>query len=294
MRHPKVTTLITDLDNTLFDWVDLWFRCFSAMLDETVRISGVPRERLIPEIRAVHQRHGTSEYSLLLEELPSLRPVLKGRAAVEVFKSAIDAYRRQRREHLRLYPTVAETLLKIRGAGTRIVAYTESMAFYSNYRVRRLGLDGILDFIYSPEDHILPTNIDRAELRHYPASHYQLKYSTQRHVPKGSKKPDVLVLKSIMESLDLQPASCVYIGDSLMKDIAMAVDCGVPAVWAKYGIGHTRLEYELLRDVTHWSREDVERERKLQERVDVSADITLDNSFAQIMDHFDFGDHHGR
>ena len=25
--------LITDLDNTLFDWVDLWVNCFSSMLN---------------------------------------------------------------------------------------------------------------------------------------------------------------------------------------------------------------------------------------------------------------------
>jgi hypothetical protein len=28
----KKTALITDLDNTLFDWADLWYRSFSAML----------------------------------------------------------------------------------------------------------------------------------------------------------------------------------------------------------------------------------------------------------------------
>ncbi len=62
----------------------------------------------------------------------------------------------KRRKHLVLYPTVAETLLKIKGRGTRIIGYTESMAFYSNYRVRRLGLDGVLDYVFCPEDHVLP------------------------------------------------------------------------------------------------------------------------------------------
>jgi phosphoglycolate phosphatase-like HAD superfamily hydrolase len=109
------TALITDLDNTLFDWVDLWYKCFSAMFDEIVRISELPRDTLIPEIRAIHQKYGTSEYSFLIEELPSLKPILKGRPATEVFAPAIEAYRTQRRANLKLFPTVAETLLKIKG-----------------------------------------------------------------------------------------------------------------------------------------------------------------------------------
>jgi hypothetical protein len=34
----KNTALITDLDNTLFDWVKLWVNCFSVMLDGIVKI----------------------------------------------------------------------------------------------------------------------------------------------------------------------------------------------------------------------------------------------------------------
>jgi len=91
----KKTALITDLDNTLFDWADIWYKCFSAMLDEIVRISGLPRETLIPEIQAIHQKYGTSEYSFLIEELPSLRPLLKGKQATEMFAPAIEAFSRR-------------------------------------------------------------------------------------------------------------------------------------------------------------------------------------------------------
>jgi len=44
--NPVKTALITDLDNTLFDWVEVWHRCFSSMLEEIVRISGIPAETL--------------------------------------------------------------------------------------------------------------------------------------------------------------------------------------------------------------------------------------------------------
>src|SRR4051812_11695388 len=103
--NPKKTALITDLDNTLFDWVELWLHCFSAMLDGISEVSGIPRETLIPEVAAVHKKHGTSEYSFLIEEMPSLHPILGGRPATDVFAGPIKSYRQQRRKHLHLFPS---------------------------------------------------------------------------------------------------------------------------------------------------------------------------------------------
>jgi len=45
-----------DIAATLFDWINLWFECFSPMLDAILKQSGVPREVLVPEIAAVHSR----------------------------------------------------------------------------------------------------------------------------------------------------------------------------------------------------------------------------------------------
>jgi FMN phosphatase YigB (HAD superfamily) len=288
----KKTALITDLDNTLFDWADIWYKCFSAMLDEIVRISGLPRETLIPEIQAIHQKYGTSEYSFLIEELPSLRPLLKGKQATEMFAPAIEAYREQRRQNLKLFPTVAETLLKIKGRGTRIIGYTESMGFYSNYRIRRLGLDGVLDYVFCPEDHVLPPGMTPEKLRAYPASHYELRYTKQLFTPKGSKKPDTVVLNAIISDLGLAKSDCVYVGDNLAKDVAMAADCGVADAWAEYGQAHKRPEYKLLQDVTHWTPEEVKREQEIKAREHIHPTHTLAKSFSEILDHFDFRDFH--
>jgi FMN phosphatase YigB (HAD superfamily) len=285
--------LITDLDNTLFDWVDLWQACFTAMMDKVSGISGLSLENLKPEIRSVHQRHGTSEYSFLLEELPALTQHLGGRSVLEVFQPALDAYRAERRKKLALYPSVAETLLKIKGAGAALVGYTESMGFYSNYRVRRLGLDGVFDFMFSPHDHDIPEGISVNDIRKYPASHYKFRYTKQMHTPKGSFKPDSRVLAQIIETLQVDRAECVYVGDSPTKDVAMAQDAGVSDVYAKYGkVQHTPA-YQLLREVTHWSDADVEREKRIGER-EVRPSVVLDSGFHQILDHFYFGDWNGR
>lgn len=289
----KKSVLITDLDNTLFDWVGLWHACFSAMLEQISAISGIAPEALKPGIRQIHQRHGTSEYAFLIEELPQLQEFLGKRPAVEVFEPAIAAYQRMRRETLELYPTVAETLLRVKGSGSLIVGYTESMAFYSNYRVRRLGLDGVFDFIFSPRDHDIPLNIPISNIRRYPRSNYEFKFTRQQHTPAGSLKPDPEVLLDIIQHLKKAPADCVYIGDSLHKDVLMARDAGVADIYAEYGRAQHTDAYTLLKEVTHWSDADVERERRVTAR-DVNPGVTLKKNFGEILEHVKFGNANGR
>jgi FMN phosphatase YigB (HAD superfamily) len=71
-------------------------------------------------------------------------------------------------------------------------------------------------------------------------SHYELRYTRQHFTPKDSKKPDVAVLNAIIEDLKLEKELCVYVGDSVNKDITMAIDCGISDVWAEYGQAHHR------------------------------------------------------
>lgn len=288
--RPTKRALITDLDNTLFDWVEVWYRCFRAMLDEIVVISGIPERDLIPAIKEVHKRHGTSEYSFLIEEVPSLRKGHSTDEILSIYQSAIQAYREQRRQHLKLYPSVADTLLYIKGRGSRIIGYTESMAFYSNYRIRRLGLDGVLDEVFSPSDHDIPSGMTPDQIRRYPAEHYKFRYTTQEHTPRGSKKPNSEVLRAIIDKAGLTPEECVYIGDSLFKDIPMAQDLGVSDVLAGYGVAQGRPEYSLLVAVTHWSDEEVRFESEIRKRPVRQPSVVL-SRFDELLSHFVFKEH---
>ena len=53
-KMPKVRLLITDLDNTLFDWFNIWVSSFSAMIEAVARQSGVPLQTHERQVRAVH------------------------------------------------------------------------------------------------------------------------------------------------------------------------------------------------------------------------------------------------
>jgi phosphoglycolate phosphatase len=67
----------------------------------------------------------------------------------------------------------------------------------------------------------------------------------------------------------------------------MAQDAGITDVFAEYGGSHEKEEYQLLVNVTHWSDEDVEREKKINER-HIIPTYTLNRSFGELLELFDF------
>lgn len=285
--RPSISLIITDLDNTLFDWVEIWYRSFSAMLGCLVEKSQIPRATLISEIREIHQREGTSEYAFLIEELPSLRKKHPGENPVEIYADAIRAFREARASALKLYPTVRETLQFLKDSGCRIVAYTESMEFYSLYRIRKLDLDGLLDFVYTPPDHALPSGLTREKVRLYAAESYSLAKTQHRHTPPQELKPNPKLLTHIVNEVGGKSSQSIYIGDSLMKDIAMAQDAGIADVYAKYGAAQNRPEYGLLREVTHWTPQSVQKEKDLT-KAEAKPTFELQRYFSEIRDLFDF------
>lgn len=290
MKDPA-DVLITDLDNTLWDWVHIWHATFTALVDVLVEEGGLDRETLLDEARAIHQRHRTSEYFRLIEELPSFAALSAKQDTSALRKKAIRAAQRARENTQCLYPQTLETLRTIRQAGSLIVAYTESMAFATSQRVRKLQLDGMIHFLYSSPDHDLPEGVTRQDMRRHSDDYYELKSTEHRHVERGVIKPSVKVLKKIIRDVGADADKTVYVGDSLMKDIAMAQRAGVHDVLAAYGRAQDRNEYELLKRVTHWSPEDVEREKEINSAQKVTAKYALETNLGELLDHFDFRPH---
>jgi phosphoglycolate phosphatase-like HAD superfamily hydrolase len=287
MKKPIVDLVITDLDNTLYDWFEPWYRAFSAFLDRLELDSGIPRQVLIQEIKRIHERHQTSEYAFLLQEIPSLQVLHPGEDVVRIYDQAVHDYSRYRKQHRRLYSGVLSTLKTLKRTGVMIVGYTESMGFYSASRVRALGLDGMMEVLYSPEDHSLPPGSAREKIRKYPAESYNLQRTEHRHTPRGEIKPNPAVLLDIICEVGGDVETTIYVGDSLIKDVSMAQDAGVMDVHAEYGTSHTREEYELLRSVTHWTAEQVEQERVAGSRT-VRPTFVLARGFEEILDLFEF------
>lgn len=289
MRANK-RVLITDLDDTLFDWFSIWFYPFNEMLSKIEEISGIERDILLPEIREVHSLQGTSEYAFLIQSIPSLIKLHSGADLLELYSEAIEAHQAERRKHMKLFPTVIETLQTIKQSGAMIVGYTESQEFYTAQRIIKMGLDGLIDILFSPENHKIPDGVKLARIRSKAASAYELQKTQIMHTPIGELKPNPVVLKDILRQADATPEECVYVGDKPVKDLLMAQEVGVLDVHARYGETqkHRPEDYELLRQVSHWTDEMIERERNFGS-IEATPTLVLEKSFDELLNYVEFG-----
>lgn len=272
--------LITDVDNTLYDWFDIWHSCFTAMLSKTLDISGLEKQLLLKEMQTVFRKHHTSEYSFVLEECESLVNLF-GDNLREALDPAIEAFRLARSKSLILYEDVKETLECLKEKDVKIIAFTESLQYYTLVRLNTLQLDRVIDTLYSPPD-------SESRIIEQKSKKIETLIKTKTILP-NELKPNPHVLKTIIEENNLTPEECIYIGDSEMKDIQMANDAGVFSVLASYGSLHFESrpdDYNLLRSVSHWSDEDIQREKEIKQNKRVAKANYTANSFKEILQFF--------
>jgi histidinol phosphatase-like enzyme len=106
-----------------------------------------------------------------------------------------------------------------------------------------------------------------------------------RELSKHQRKPNRDVLLEICDREGVKPACGVYIGDSIARDMYMAKNAGLLAIWAKYGTIHQQGLYEALVRISHWTDEDIEREVVLK-RVsrNIKPDITLEVGISELLE----------
>ena len=273
--------LITDLDNTLYDWVSFYSQSFSAMAEELSKEINVPLDILLSEYKVIHQRFGNSEKPFATLELPSVisyfgtnDKILLQKKLTRVFS----AFSSKRNHALKLYPTVRDTLNILRARGVKIVGHTESLEYNSLYRLYKLDVIDFFDHLYTIEDnHNLHPNPKNAKV-------ISVKDDFIIRLSSAESKPNPKLLEHICltENVDIKDA--VYVGDSITKDISMAKSIGMKAVWARYGRQFAPELWEILVKITHWTDKDVEREEQLKESFSrVKPDYSI-NSFAEILD----------
>ena len=234
---PSYRAVVTDLDNTLYPWVDYIIPSLEAMVSSLVETTGRPRIDIVQSLKAVYTRHESNEYPFAIQESSLFHPYRADFDSFDalVVRPAQRAFAEARRRYLVPYPGVRETLGELRARGVTVVALTDAPRNAVENRVRLLGLDGLLDALYALRGYELPANVNPEIRRRDEAGLYRLKATRVVELPREAEKPDPRGLRRILRDLHLAPAEVLYVGDSVRKDMALAAKVGVTGVWAEYG-----------------------------------------------------------
>lgn len=272
--------LVTDLDNTLYDWVSFYAAAFDAMVDALVDHLRISKDQLLDEFKVVHQRYGNSEQPFAVLELPSVQQryakLSRAETAAEL-DAVLHAFNSARRKHLQLYPGVSDTLRSLQSRQVSIVGHTEATVENAYYRLSHLGIAEYFRHLYALEGFAVehPEPARAAVLRPPPGFVHLL--------PPEERKPNPRLLLDICRRENIEPHDCWYVGDSLTRDVAMAASAGCVAVWARYGTDIDPAHWQKLVRITHWTEETVARDEELRRAAEgIEPDHVID-SFDELL-----------
>jgi phosphoglycolate phosphatase len=229
--------VVTDLDNTLYPWVDYIVPSLEAMVDSLVATTGLPRVRIVQSLKDVYARHESNEYPFAIQESDLFRPYERDFASFDalVIGPARRAFQGARKRYLRPYPGVRETLGRLRERGVTLVALSDAPRNAAELRLKMLELDGLFDAVYALKGYDLPENVDPEIRRRDAAGHYRSAKTKVRELPRSAEKPSPAGLGRVLADFGLSGAEVMYVGDNPKKDMPIARDCGALGVWAEYG-----------------------------------------------------------
>jgi FMN phosphatase YigB (HAD superfamily) len=263
--------VVTDIDNTLYDWVNLWAGAFGSMIRTLAQKTERSADHWIRAAQAVHLRRSATECPSLLCDIAGAATWPLALDPAKVMPAAAAAYRDYWDHHLTTYPGVREALTQLAEQGHVVVAYTEGDVSIAATRLARLGLAGVIRRVFGRAP--LPTSAEPSwctvgTLRNCPIA--------VDFIPREDSKPNPTGLRTIISLSDASPLNTVYVGDNLWKDVVMAQRLGVTAVWARYGTTRDPEHVALLGRVAHWSARDLGAEQKVTAD-SVTADVVLDD-----------------
>ncbi|OFX21538.1 MAG: haloacid dehalogenase, partial [Anaeromyxobacter sp. RBG_16_69_14] len=236
--------VVTDLDNTLYPWVDYIVPSLEAMVASLAATTGLPRIRIVQSLKAVYAQHESNEYPFAIQESDLFQPYERDFASFDalVIKPAQRAFKEARKRFLRPYPGVRAALERIRGRGVNLIALTDAPRNAVELRLKMLELDGLFDAVYALKGYDLPENVDPEIRRRDAAGHYRSAKTRVVELPRSAEKPNPDGLRRVLADFGLAGSEVAYVGDNPKKDMPLAEACGALGVWAEYGT-YVSVEY---------------------------------------------------
>jgi len=250
--------LLTDIDNTLYDWSKFFAPSFRGMLHALAKRLDTSFEQLSQEFKEVYAKHDSLEYVFSIQELKSVRGLSQSER-YDIVRVGRGAFRVVQKFHLKPYDGVVRGLEWLHLQGHQVICVTNSPLYLAQMRLYELKLDRFIDGLVAwegidpPKNNFNPKYVTGKKRKHTRIK----KFSTYT---KEHSKPNIVPYELAIK-LAQQPNGCFWsIGDSLLKDLEPAAKLGIRTIWAEYGsrFDPTTKNNQTLLGITNWSSEEVE------------------------------------
>ncbi len=242
--------LITDLDNTLYNWDDYFAPSFRAMVHFLSKETGIDEDVIFSDYRYVYREHDSIEFSKSTQELAFLRDYSSSRRE-KLAKTAAIVFGQTGRVYLHPYEGVLETLSWAVRVGIKLICVTNAPLVIAENRLQRLKMSGYFSGLAG-----YLTDWKETEFRG--RSKKRIYWGLQKE-ELNSKR---VAYEKIAGTLKLSPKSMYIIGDNLEKDVEPAIDLGAIGIWAKYGKECKPKSLETIRKISTLKKGEVNVEKK--------------------------------
>lgn len=264
--------IISDIDNTLYNFVNYFAPCFRAMVHALSKSTKISETTLTAAFRQVYANHGSVEYRYAIEELHLFRAHPRDELEKLINLGRV-AFSRTARHRLTPYPGVTDGLSWARAAGIPVIGFTNAPLRYALWRLGQLGLSSYFTSIAAFEGHkeprhIADNNTDQSldELSQRYRSPIKRRIVLKEH----ELKPSPAGYKAILAAEHNKFDETYVIGDSQAKDLAPAMELGAIGIWAKYGTEFDSENMDTLLQITPWT------ESKIRQAYDMDKQIEPD------------------
>lgn len=270
-----LTVLITDIDNTIYDFVDAYGPAFRAMVHVVAKETKQPETLIVEQFRRLFQHVGTLDFQNLIRNL-EVSKLLSNQAVERLIRHGRRAFDITRRSRLLPYPGMVDALSAMARAGVVIVGATNAPVYHAFSRLEKLkcaefftGLIAWEGARLDPDDPLYDVAfIDKQENAFRRARRQFKMFETYRKV---LSKPDPHMFCVIRDRFG--DAKYVALGDSISKDLTPAAELGMKTLWAKYGTVVNETSLKTVLEITPWSETDVE----LHNSRDCEPDIVIES-----------------
>jgi FMN phosphatase YigB (HAD superfamily) len=248
--------ILTDLDNTIYNWVDYFAPCFRAMVHVLARETKESEEDLIASFCQVYEHHGSVEYAFSVQELPIFRDKTDGEIS-ELVRISRGAFKRVRDKRLAPYPTVSKTLRWLRSQGDHIVAITNAPVAYAYKRLTKLRILNLFDGIGGKMDYEIPPGKVTQDILGQSKKVFFDPTILTWVFEKDELKPSHKGYLRVIEDLKVPFNQVWVIGDNTQRDLAPAIRLGAKGIWAKYGEVVDQKNLQTILQLTSWRKDKI-------------------------------------